>query len=257
MVNYPLYPDLRGKVAFVTGGSGGIGSEACRWLGANGAKVAVNGRNQSALAKVLDDLAALGAEAIPVAADCTDAASLERARAETEDRLGPVDVLFAFAGGGTAMPAPVDQTAETDWRSALDQNLTTTFATLKTFVPGMKARRSGAIVTMSSTAGRSPSPASPAYAAAKAGVIMLTRHVAHELGPLTIRANCIAPSAILTERTAGRIPDSKKAELAAQHPLNRLGTPADVAAAAIFLASESASWITGATIDVAGGLLMH
>jgi 3-oxoacyl-[acyl-carrier protein] reductase len=256
-MHYPVYPDLRGKTAFVTGGSGGIGAEACRWLAANQVKVAVSGRNEGALRRVVEDLTRFDVQTLSIAADCTDADAIERGRRATEDILGPVDILLAFAGGGSAMPAPVDRTTEENWRSGIDHNLTATFLTLKAFLPGMKERRGGAIVTMASTAGRSASPASPAYAAAKAGVIMLTRHLAQEVGSMNIRVNCLSPSAILTERTAHHMPASRRAEIAALHPLSRLGTPADVAAAALFLASDSASWITGATLDIAGGRLMH
>jgi 3-oxoacyl-[acyl-carrier protein] reductase len=257
MSHYAVYPDLRGKTAFVTGGSGGIGAETCRWLAANYVKVAVSGRNEEALRRVVEDLKRFDVQALSIAADCTDADAIERGRRATEESLGPVDILLAFAGGGSAMPAPVDRTTEENWRSGIDHNLTATFLTLKAFLPGMKERRAGAIVTMASTAGRFASPASPAYAAAKAGVIMLTRHLAQEVGAMNIRVNCLSPSAILTERTARHMPESKRAEIAALHPLNRLGTPADVAAAALFLASDSASWITGATLDIAGGRLMH
>jgi 3-oxoacyl-[acyl-carrier protein] reductase len=253
----PIYPDLKGKTAFVTGGSGGIGAETCRWLAHNGAKVSVSGRNEKTLSQVVAGLTELGAEAMAIPADCTDADSLECARGTAEARFGPTDILIAFAGGGTAMPAVVEATKESDWRSALDHNLTATFLTLKAFLPGMKARRFGSIVTMASTAGRSPSPASPAYAAAKAAVIMLTRHLAQEVGTFNVRVNCVSPSAILTERTALHMPQAKRDQIAGLHPLGRLGVPADVAGAALFLASDSASWITGATIDVAGGRLMH
>jgi 3-oxoacyl-[acyl-carrier protein] reductase len=253
----PIYSDLKGKTAFVTGGSGGIGSETCRWLAQNGVKVAVSGRNEKALSQVVAGLTELGAEAMAVPADCTDADSLARARAAVDARFGPTDILIAFAGGGTSMPAAVEATAESDWRSGLDHNLTATFLTLKAFLPGMKARRFGAIVTMASTAGRAPSPAPPAYAAAKAGVILLTRHLAQEVGSFNVRVNCVSPSSVLTERTAAHMPEAKRAQIAALHPLGRLGVPADVAGAALFLASDSASWITGATIDVAGGRLMH
>ena len=257
MSHYAVYPDLRGKTAFVTGASGGIGAETCRWLAANHVKVAVSGRNEEALRRVVEDLKRFDVQTLSIAADCTDADAIERGRRATEESLGPVDILLAFAGGGSAMPAPVDRTTEESWRSGIDHNLNATFLTLKAFLPGMKERRAGAIVTMASTAGRSASPASPAYAAAKAGVIMLTRHLAQEVGPMNIRVNCLSPSAILTERTAHHLPETKRAEIAALHPLNRLGTPADVAAAALFLVSDSASWITGATLDIAGGRLMH
>lgn len=252
-----IYPDLEGRTAFVTGGSGGIGAETSRWLAANGVRVAVGGRNAGALDRVVGAITAMGGQAMAIAADCTDAAALAEARAAITRHFGRVDILMAFAGGGTARPAPVQDTAEADWHSGIDHNLTASFLTVKAFLPDMREQGGGAIVTMASTAGRQASPASSAYAAAKAGVIMLTRHLAAEVGPSGIRVNCVSPSAILTDRTAAMMPPETRAAVIGMHPLRRLGTPADVAGAALFLASASASWITGATLDVAGGRLMH
>ena len=121
----------------------------------------------------------------------------------------------------------------------------------------MKQRRSGAIITISSTAGRRPDARSPMpYAAAKAGIALLTQDVAAQVGSFGIRANCIAPETILTERNRERIPEAQQQALADVHPLKRLGMPEDVAHAAVFLASEKASWITGVVFDVAGGAVM-
>src|SRR5262249_27434983 len=122
---------------------------------------------------------------------------------------------------------------------------------------GMKARRVGNIITVSSAAGRRPHPRSPiAYAAAKAGVELLTQDVAAQGGPYNIRANCIAPETILTERNARHIPGAQTAELVHSYPLRRLGTPEGLARAALFLASGDSSWITGVILDVAGGAVM-
>jgi 3-oxoacyl-[acyl-carrier protein] reductase len=121
----------------------------------------------------------------------------------------------------------------------------------------MKERRSGAIITISSTAGRRPHPQSPIpYAAAKAGIALMTQDVAAQAGPFGVRANCIAPETILTERNRERIPQAQQQALIDFHPLKRLGTPQDVANAAVFLASDRASWITGVVFDVAGGAVM-
>jgi 3-oxoacyl-[acyl-carrier protein] reductase len=109
---------------------------------------------------------------------------------------------------------------------------------------------------MASTAGRLPSQAPIPYSAAKAGILMFSRNLANEVGKHGIRVNGIAPSAVLTERTARRIPETQQKELAAAHPLGRLGTPEDIALATLFLLSESSSWITGVTLDVAGGRVM-
>lgn len=111
----------------------------------------------------------------------------------------------------------------------------------------------GAIVTMSSAAGRQPSPAAAAYAAAKAGVVMLSKHLAVEMGPRGIRVNCLAPSTVLNEKIATNMSDIQRDDLAAAFPLGRLGEPDDVAAAAVFLLSEQASWLTGVTLDITGG----
>ena len=118
----------------------------------------------------------------------------------------------------------------------------------------MKERRTGSIITMSSAASRKPYPMSPiAYAAAKAGIEILTQDLAGQIGPYGIRANCIAPETILTERNKTRIPSAQQTDLIELHPIKRLGTPADVAHAALYLASDEAAWIAGIILDVAGG----
>lgn len=121
----------------------------------------------------------------------------------------------------------------------------------------MKARRAGDVVTISSAAARRPHPGSPIpYAAAKAGIEILTQHLATQAGPYGIRANCIAPETILTERNKLRIPEAQQEALVDLHPIRRLGTPDDVAHAALYLVSDDAAWITGVILDVAGGAVM-
>lgn len=249
----PTYPDLAGKVAVVTGGSRGIGATTGRLLAANGVKVAVNGRDQAAIDAVVTEIRSAGGQASGAPADCTDFAAIERMRQQVERELGPVDVLAAFAAGGRAGPGPTAQISEEEWRSTIDGTLTSTFLTVKSFLPGLIECRRGSIITMASSAARLPLGAPVAYAAAKAGVIMLARHLASEVGPYGIRVNCLAPHTILTETVQGRMPKDRQREWAAQIPLRRLGTPEDVALAALFLASESSGWITGVTLDVAGG----
>jgi 3-oxoacyl-[acyl-carrier protein] reductase len=252
----PVYPDLAGKVAVVTGGSGGIGAATCRLLAANGARVAVNGRDQARIDAVVDGIRAAGGEAVGVAADCTDLTAVERLRQQVEQAFGPAEVLAAFVGGGRARPGPVADVPEEDWRSTVDGSLTATFLTLKSFLPGMLQRGRGAILTMASSAARLPGLGAPApYMAAKAGVVMLTRQVASEAGPHGVRANCVAPHTILTEQVERVAPQEWRERMAAAIPLGRLGTPEDVALAAVFLASDSASWLTGVTLDVAGGFV--
>src|ERR671910_823744 len=196
-----------------------------------------------------------GGEAIGVAADLTDFAVVERMRRRVVEEHGPVDVLAAFAGG-QGYPTPTEQMAEEQWRSVMDSDLTATFLTVRSFLPGMIERGGGSIVTMASSAARLPSQASAAYAAAKAGVVMFSKHVASEVGQHGVRVNCLAPSSVLTERVKRLMPEETQRQVASMHPLGRMGTPEDVALATLFLASESSSWITGVTLDVAGGRIM-
>jgi len=248
------YSGLEGKVAVVTGGSRGIGADTAKLLGAQGAKVVVSGRDETAMAAVVDAIKSDGGSAIAVAAEATSLAALEHLRERAEAEFGPADVLMAFAGGNPSRPKPLMEMSEEEWRKAVDENLTATFLALRTFVPGMTSRGSGAVVTMSSSAGRIAGMVSPgAYSAAKAGLVMLTQKVAVEVGPSGVRVNCVAPSSIRTERVAAHMPPEIAKQVAEMHPLQRIGETADVAEAAVFLASDSASWLTGITIDVAGG----
>ena len=248
---------LDGQVALVTGSSRGIGAAIAAELARQGAAVAVHGRDQAATAGVAAAIAADGGKAVAVTGDVTDFGQVESVRRQVEDALGPVGILVANAGGSPTPPAPLEQIPEDGWRAAVDANLLATFLTLKSFLPGMKERRQGTIITIGSAAGRRAHPGSPIpYAAAKAGVALLTQDVAAQAGPFGIRVNCIAPETILTEGNRERIPAGLQTTLAGQHPLKRLGTPQDVADAAAFLASGQAAWITGVVVDVAGGAVL-
>ena len=214
----PTYTDLAGKAAVVTGGSGGIGAATCRMLAANGMKVVVNGRDEAKIGAVVDAIRSADGEAIGVAADCTDFAAVERMRKQAEEELGPIGVVAAFAGGGRARPGPVEQTTEEEWRSTVDANLTATFLTLKSFLPGMIERGGGSFVTMASSAARFPTGAPAPYAAAKAGVIMLTRQVANEAGNHGVRVNCLAPQRCSSSACGGSCPRSSRGGLRRRYP---------------------------------------
>lgn len=245
---------LAGKVALVTGSSRGIGAGIARLFAAEGARVALHGRDRAALARVASEI---GGTAHAFTADLTRFQEIEAMREAIERELGAVDILIANAGGSHEGPRPLEEATEEGFRSSIENNLTSMFLTLKSFVPGMKQRRSGSIVTISSAAARRAHERSPlAYTAAKAGVEIMTQQLALQAGPFNVRANCIAPETILTERNQERIPEAQKPALADSHPLKRLGTPEDVARAALFLAADSANWITGIVLDVAGGAVM-
>ncbi|MFJ8437428.1 SDR family NAD(P)-dependent oxidoreductase [Kitasatospora griseola] len=250
------YAELEGRTVVVTGGSRGIGAHTARAFAAQGASVCVVGRDEAALAAVVEEIAGAGGEAMAASADVTDARALDGVRRSVAERFGAVDVLAAFAGG-QGFPVPTAELSEQRWREVLDSDLTSVFLTVQAFLPGMLERGSGSVLTMSSAAGRQPSGANLAYGVANAGVVMLTRHLAAELGPHGIRVNCLAPSAILTEKVQARMPAEVQAKVAATHPLGRLGTPADVAEAALFLSSDGAGWLTGLTVDVAGGRITN
>ena len=248
---------LKDKVALVTGSSRGIGAAIARRFAREGAKVVLHGRDTNALLAVVREIEQSGSTVAHVTGDVTIFAEIERMRAEVEEKFGPVDILVANAGGSFTQPGPLEELPEDGWRASIDGNLTATFLTIKSVLPGMKARKSGNIITLSSAAARRPYPQSPIpYAAAKAGIQILTRVLAAQAGPFGIRANCIAPESILTERNIERIPDAQKTSLLDMHPIKRLGTPDDVANAAVFLVSDQSGWITGVVLDVAGGSVM-
>src|SRR6266542_2402771 len=160
---------LNGKVCLVTGSSRGIGAAIAKRFAAAGARVAVHGRDAAALAAVQEEIGRAGGQAMQVTADVTRFAEVEAMQRRIEEELGPIDVLVANAGGSPIPPGPLEEISEEGWRASMDGNLTATFFTIKSVLPGMKERKGGNIITISSAAARRPHPRSPVpYAAAKA-----------------------------------------------------------------------------------------
>ena len=248
---------LDDKVALVTGSSRGIGAGIAKLFAQQGARVVVNGRDAAALAAVQAEIEQAGGKAMSAVADVTRFNEIEEMRRKIERTFGPVDILVANAGGSPTKPGPLEEIGEEEWRYSVDANITATFLTIKSFLPGMKERKTGNIITLSSAAARQPNAMSPIpYAAAKAGIQMMTKILAAQAGPFGVRVNGIAPETILTERNQRMIPDALKPALVERHPIRRLGTPEDVARAALFFASDESAWITGVILDVNGGSMM-
>lgn len=246
---------LSGRVAMVTGGSRGIGAATAARLARRGALIGVGGRDHEAIDRVVANIHSEGGQAMPAPAETTDADALNRAFQSVTEHFGPVELVAAFAGGNGS-PRPTEKVEPAEWRDVIDADLTSAFLTIQAALPAMLASERGAIVTMSSAAGRQPSHASAAYATAKAGVVMFSKHLAAEMGSRGIRVNCLAPSAVLNEKMATTMTDDQRNTLAQSFPLGRIGQPSDVAAAAAFLLSDDASWVTGVTLDVSGGRII-
>jgi len=243
-------------VALVTGGSRGIGAETCVALAESGARIAVNGRDKTAIDAVVARCRALGVEAIGVPADVTSRAGLVGLRDAVQELLGPVELLAPFAGGFSSFSSITDITDD-EWDEVIEWNLTSTFRAVQVFLPAMLDAGRGSIVTMASNGARLlDKPLTASYVAAKAGVVQFTRHVAREVGPKGVRLNCVAPATTTSERIERIMDEEAQARTAALAPLDRLGLPSDTAQATAFLLSDAASWLTGVTMDIAGGRVM-
>jgi 3-oxoacyl-[acyl-carrier protein] reductase len=247
---------LEGKIAIVTGAAKGIGAaiaEACAREGARVAALDLDGRGAEALAGTLR---ARGADALALRADVTRAADIAAALDAVLARWGRVDVLVNNAGGFAVIRATED-IPEAEWDAIVASNLTSVFLCVKAVLPLMKRQRYGRIVNLASVVGRGGAVrVTSHYAAAKAGVIGLTRHLALEVGADGITVNAVAPGTTATERVLkARTPEETR-RVAEAIPVRRLGEPAEIAEAVVFLASDAAAFINGATLDVNGGQVM-
>ncbi|WP_420994890.1 SDR family oxidoreductase [Cupriavidus sp. 30B13] len=248
-----------GRVVLVSGAAGGIGSAIAEAYLAQGAAVGLVDFDAAAGERLAQRLADAGGRVAFAQADVGSYADCERACASVAGALGPVDTLVANAGISpkhAGKPAPVWRMDPAEWRRVVDVNLNGVFNLCRLLAPGMVERRFGRIVAMSSVAGKAYLDIVAAhYAATKAGLIGLTRHLAGELGPHGITVNALAPGRIDTPMVAGA-PAAANAAVVDATPLRRLGTPHEVAHACAFLTSTGAGFITGQVIDVAGGWLM-
>jgi len=239
--------DLNGRIAVITGGARGIGFAVAERFRRSGAKLAVwdvDGAEAEAAARRLEG-------AIACMVDVTNERSVAAALAETERRLGGVDILVASAGiagpNATVADYPVDA-----WRKVIDVDLNGVFLCCRAVVPGMVKRNYGRIVNIASIAGKEGNPNAAPYSAAKAGVIALTKVLAKELARRNITVNAVAPGVIETPMMAGVKPEMV-AEYARQIPVGRVGRPEEVAHAVLFFACEESSYITGQTLPITGG----
>lgn len=242
--------DLTGKGALVTGATGGIGGAIARALHAQGAIVALSGRQED----ILEALAAeLGERAVVVQGDLSDTASVASLPARAEEALGQLDILVNNAG--LTRDNLALRMKEEEWDEVIGVNLTATFRLSKGVLRGMMKRRWGRIINISSIVGVTGNLGQANYAASKAGTIGMTKSLAQEVASRGITANCVAPGFIETAMT-NALDDAQKDRLLGAIPAGRLGASEDVASSVVFLASEEACYITGQTVHVNGGMAM-
>jgi 2-hydroxycyclohexanecarboxyl-CoA dehydrogenase len=241
-------------VALVTGGGSGIGAATCRHLAAQGHRIAVVDVDGGAAEHVAKQLQADGTEALGLAADVTDPGAVEAAWARARSDLGPTEILVTSAG--LCLFTSFADITLAEWNRVIEINLTGTFLCCQAALPDMVAAGWGRIITISSSSAQRGSPKAPHYAAAKGGVMVLTKCLALAYAPSGVTVNTIPPSGIETPmqhrgQAEGHLPPNEV--MARSIPLGHLGTPDDIAAAAAFLASEEAGYITGQVLSVNGG----
>ncbi|NQZ14860.1 MAG: 3-oxoacyl-[acyl-carrier-protein] reductase [Alphaproteobacteria bacterium] len=242
--------DLSGKTALVTGATGGIGGEIAKALHAQGAVVALSGRNK----EKLDALAAeLGSNVHTIVADLSSSEGIAALIKDAEEAMGQVDILVNNAGltrDNLSMRMKDDE-----WDEVIDVNLTAPFKLAKACQRGMMKRRFGRVINISSVVGTTGNPGQCNYVASKAGMSGWTKAMGMEVASRGITVNCVAPGFIATAMTEA-LNDDQKEKINATIPMSRMGTPDEIASAVVYLASNEAAYITGATIHVNGGMSM-
>ena len=245
---------LTGRVAVVTGAGRGIGAATARLLAQAGAHVALVDRDAAGVTQTAEQIAVTGGEALPFTNDVTDAFAVERTFDRVAEEWGRLDVLVNNAG--TLREAPLEELTDDDFRDTLDVNLRAAMVCARAAVPHMLKQGRGRILSAASGSTRLGSQGLTAYAAAKAGIVGMTRTWARELGPRGVTANAVAPGLIEGE-TVRTVPSDELERTLARIPARRLGRPEEVAAVYLFLASDLAAFINGAVVGVDGGLLLY
>lgn len=243
--------DLTGRKALVTGATGGLGQAIARALHAQGATVALSGTRPAALEALA---AELGERASPVAADLSDKDSVEGLVPAAEAAIGPLDILVNNAG--ITRDNLFMRMKDEEWEQVLSVNLTAAFRLSRAAVKGMMRRRSGRIVNIGSVVGSTGNPGQGNYAAAKAGLVGMTKALAAEVASRGITVNCIAPGFISSPMTDA-LNEKQREGILARVPAGRLGEGSEVAAACLYLASAEAAYVTGHTLHVNGGMAMY
>jgi 3-oxoacyl-[acyl-carrier protein] reductase len=243
--------DLTGKTALVTGATGGIGAAIARALHGRGATVAITGRREAELARLAEALG--GARVIVAPADLADPAAPAALVERIEAEAGGLDILVNNAGFTRDMLAL--RMGDADWNAVLEVDLTAPFRLARAALRGMMRKRYGRIISIASIVGVTGNAGQANYAAAKAGLIGMSKSLAQEVATRGITVNVVAPGFVKTAMTDA-LSEAQRAALLSRIPMQRMGTPEDVAAAVVYLASDEAAWVTGQTLHVNGGMAM-
>ena len=242
--------DLTGKRALITGASGGIGGAVAEALHAAGATVALSGTREAPLAELA---AKLGDRAHVVTANLGDAAAVEALPKAAAETMGGIDILVNNAG--ITRDNLFMRMSDEEWAQVIEVNLTSSFRLMRGVLRGMMKVRWGRIVNITSVVGTTGNPGQGNYAAAKAGLVGMSKSLAYEVASRGITVNCVAPGFIATAMT-DKLNDDQKGKILTQIPAGAMGAPTDIAAAVLYLASPEAGYVTGATLHVNGGMAM-